>query len=130
MTRRKRRTYTDQQRAEAVKIWQQSGKTIAEVARDLDLTATSLRQWANQEEIDARGPANTSRPSSSALALSRPLVGRRSDVSLGSRLQYSAKRVRDALGSAGITCSMSRRGNCWDNAVDEAYLAMLKREHV
>jgi transposase len=56
--RRKRRTYTDEQRAQAVKIWRQSGKSIAEVARDLDLTKTSLAQWARQEEIDA-GPANT-----------------------------------------------------------------------
>ncbi|MFV8751175.1 IS3 family transposase [Nannocystaceae bacterium ST9] len=57
--RRKRRTYTDQQKAEAVKIWRQSGKTIAEVARDLDLNQNSLRQWAKQEEVDARGPTET-----------------------------------------------------------------------
>lgn len=44
--------------------------------------------------------------------------------------QYSATRVRDALDSAGITCSMSRRGNCWDNVVAEAFFATLKREHV
>ncbi|MFV8753576.1 IS3 family transposase [Nannocystaceae bacterium ST9] len=59
MPRRKRRTYTDQQKAEAVKIWRQSGKTIAEVARDLDLNQNSLRQWAKQEEVDARGPTET-----------------------------------------------------------------------
>lgn len=59
MPRRKRRTFTDQQKAEIVKIWRQSGKTIAEVARDLDLTENSLRQWAKQEEVDARGPADT-----------------------------------------------------------------------
>jgi putative transposase len=44
--------------------------------------------------------------------------------------QYTATRVRDALDDAGITCSMSRRGNCWDNAVAESFFATLKREHV
>jgi len=44
--------------------------------------------------------------------------------------QYTATRVREALLAAGITCSMSRRGNCWDNAVAEAFFATLKREHV
>lgn len=44
--------------------------------------------------------------------------------------QYKATRVREALDEARITCSMSRRGNCWDNAVAEAFFATLKREHV
>jgi putative transposase len=44
--------------------------------------------------------------------------------------QYTATRVREALDDAGITCSMSRRGNCWDNAVAESFFATLKREHV
>jgi putative transposase len=30
----------------------------------------------------------------------------------------------------GITCSMSRRGNCWDNAVVESFVATLKTELV
>lgn len=44
--------------------------------------------------------------------------------------QYTATRVREALDTEGITCSMSRRGNCWDNAVAESFFATLKREHV
>jgi putative transposase len=44
--------------------------------------------------------------------------------------QYKATRVRKALDDVGITCSMSRRGNCWDNAVAESFFATLKREHV
>ena len=44
--------------------------------------------------------------------------------------QYKATRVREALDDAGISCSMSRRGNCWDNAVAESFFATLKREHV
>jgi putative transposase len=34
------------------------------------------------------------------------------------------------LGSRGIECSMSRRGNCHDNAVAESFFQLLKRERV
>lgn len=44
--------------------------------------------------------------------------------------QYAADAYRDALVSAGITCSMSRRGNCWDNAVAESFFSTLKTELV
>lgn len=44
--------------------------------------------------------------------------------------QYAAKDYRAALETAGITCSMSRRGNCWDNAVAESFFATLKTELV
>jgi putative transposase len=44
--------------------------------------------------------------------------------------QYAAKDYRAALEAAGITCSMSRRGDCWDNAVAESFFATLKAELV
>jgi transposase len=56
--RRKRRTFTSQQREEAVRICRRSGKTIAEVARDLDLTENSLRKWVKQAEIDEQGSSD------------------------------------------------------------------------
>ena len=34
------------------------------------------------------------------------------------------------LATHGIVCSMSRRGNCWDNAVAESFFATLKVELV
>ncbi len=42
--------------------------------------------------------------------------------------QYSAKEFRDCLKLHGITQSMSRRGNCWDNAVMERFFRSLKTE--
>ena len=42
--------------------------------------------------------------------------------------QYASHDYRDALEEAGITCSMSRRGNCWDNAVAESFFGTLKTE--
>jgi transposase InsO family protein len=42
--------------------------------------------------------------------------------------QYASHDYRDALDEAGIMCSMSRRGNCWDNAVAESFFGTLKTE--
>jgi len=44
--------------------------------------------------------------------------------------QYAANAYRAALAAAGIECSMSRRGNCWDNAVAESFFSTLKTELV
>ena len=43
---------------------------------------------------------------------------------------YTAGDYRDALNDRGITCSMSRRGNCWDNAVAESCFATIKKDLV
>ena len=42
--------------------------------------------------------------------------------------QYASHDYREALDEAGIMCSMSRRGNCWDNAVSESFFGTLKTE--
>ncbi len=42
--------------------------------------------------------------------------------------QYASHDYRDLLDQAKITCSMSRRGNCWDNAVAESFFGTLKME--
>jgi transposase InsO family protein len=41
---------------------------------------------------------------------------------------YASRDYRRALKSRGIKCSMSRKGDCWDNAVAESFFATLKRE--
>lgn len=42
--------------------------------------------------------------------------------------QYASHDYRALLGAEGIACSMSRRGNCWDNAVVESFFGTLKTE--
>ncbi len=44
--------------------------------------------------------------------------------------QYTSSDYRAALASVGAVASMSRRGNCWDNAVAESFFATLKTELV
>jgi transposase len=50
--KRERRSFTPEFKAEAVKVVQQSGKSIAMVARELDLTETALRCWVQQAEVE------------------------------------------------------------------------------
>ena len=44
--------------------------------------------------------------------------------------QYTSDDFRDELDKYGIECSMSGRGNCYDNAVAESFFGLLKRERV
>src|SRR2546425_7859061 len=58
MAKRKRRAFTKEFKAQAIQIVRESGKSVAAVARELDLTETALRSWVRQGGIDAgRGPA-------------------------------------------------------------------------
>ena len=43
-------------------------------------------------------------------------------------VRYASYLFQEALQKAGMRCSMSRKGNCWDNAVAETFFSTLKRE--
>ena len=49
----KRRRFTREYKAEVVRLIQTGNKTAGRVAKDLDLTETSVRAWVKQAEIDA-----------------------------------------------------------------------------
>ena len=51
--RRPRRGFTDAYKAEVVALCRGSEKSMSEIARDLDLTESSVRRWVSQGEIDA-----------------------------------------------------------------------------
>jgi len=42
--------------------------------------------------------------------------------------QYASTDYRNRLEAQGIICSMSRKGNCWDNAVAESFFGTMKAE--
>lgn len=54
MPRRKRRIYTPEQKADAVRMVREVGN-LAKVARDLDLTESALHKWVKQAEVDEGG---------------------------------------------------------------------------
>ena len=63
-----------------------------------------------------------------ALKARRPESGLLHHSDRGS--QYASRDYREMLKEAGCVCSMSRKGNCWDNAPVESFFATLKRELV
>jgi transposase len=50
MSKRARRSFTPEFKAEAVALVRASGKSVGQVAKDLDLTETTLREWARRAE--------------------------------------------------------------------------------
>ena len=52
MARRKRRKFTDEFKADAVRLVMHGGQSVSEVARNLDLTVTALREWVKLAEVD------------------------------------------------------------------------------
>ncbi len=91
----------------------------------LDLYSRGIVGWAMSDRItqpltlDALGMA---------LARRRPREGLLHHSDRGS--QYASGDYQTALGRQGIVGSMSRRGDCWDNAVAESFFATLKVELV
>ena len=63
-----------------------------------------------------------------ALARRRPGVGLLAHSDRGS--QYASEHYQRRLAEERIKCSMSRRGDCWDNSPMESFFASLKKELV
>jgi putative transposase len=89
----------------------------------LDLFSRRVVGWATSENVDRHlALAALDR----ALVLRRPRAGLVHHSDRGST--YASTDYRKALEARGIECSMSRTGDCWDNAVAESFFASLKRE--
>jgi len=50
--KRNRRKFTDEYRADAIKLWRESGDTKGAVAERLGIHGTTLGNWITQAEID------------------------------------------------------------------------------
>jgi transposase len=51
--KRPRRSFTDEFKADAVRLCKSGDRTIGQVAKDLDLTETALREWVHRAEAVA-----------------------------------------------------------------------------
>ena len=57
MGKRKRRKFTEEFKAEAVRLVGESENSVGQIARDLDLTESALRRWVEQAAIEVgQGP--------------------------------------------------------------------------
>jgi len=89
----------------------------------LDLFSRRVVGWATSQNVD-RYLALAALDA--ALAKRRPIARLVHHSDRGST--YASSDYRKALDARGIECSMSRKGDCWDNAVAESFFATLKRE--
>jgi transposase len=55
MSPKKRRLFTAEQKADAVRIVEQSDKPISQIAKELGISESALRKWVNQTRIDEKG---------------------------------------------------------------------------
>jgi transposase len=53
MAKRKRRSFTPDFKAEAVRLCKVGDRSIGQIATDLDLTETALREWVRRADVDA-----------------------------------------------------------------------------
>ena len=89
----------------------------------LDLFSRRVVGWATAETLHADLPCAALRM---ALGHRRPFGELLHHSDRGS--QYASSSYRQILAGSAIEPSMSRAGNCWDNAVTESFFGTLKRE--
>lgn len=109
--------------ADLTYIWTDEGWLYLAVV--MDLFSRRIIGWSMQERME------------------KPLVIDALSMALGQRdtstdilhhsdrgSQYASTDYQKLLEEEGLICSMSRKGNCWDNAVVESFFSTLKREWV
>jgi putative transposase len=91
----------------------------------LDLYSRRVVGWATSKNIDADLVCAALRKALTARGATDGLLHHSDRGS-----QYTSGDFQDLLDRFGIACSMSRTGNCWDNAPMESFFAALKTEWV
>jgi transposase InsO family protein len=104
-------------------VWTDEG--WAYVAAILDLYSRAVVGWAMSARLDTTLAVVALQAASRRRGETKGLL-HHSDRGC----QYTSSRYQEALAGLGITASMSRKGNCWDNAVAESFFSTLKRELV
>lgn len=102
-------------------IWTEQGWVY--LALLIDLCTRSIVGWSVSEHCDTE---LTLRCLNRAIARHRPGTGLVHHSDRGST--YTAAAYRARLRELGMIQSMSRRGNCWDNAVAESTIGSIKAE--
>lgn len=106
--------------ADLTYCWTQEGWLYLAVV--LDLCSRRVVGWATSTAPDARVALTAWQR---ATALRQPAPGLVHHSDRGSI--YAGRAYQDALAQQHAIPSMSRRGDCWDNAVVESFFATLKR---
>ena len=107
--------------ADITYLWTAEGWLYLAVV--LDVASRRVIGWCADASLDE---SLTLRALRQALALRRPAIGVMHHSDRG--VHYASTAYRALLEQHGLTRSMSRQGNCWDNAVVESFFAVLKNE--
>lgn len=89
----------------------------------LDLASRKVVGWSTRSDLSAELALGALEQ---ALLLRQPARGLLHHSDQG--VQYASEAYRGRLTASGIVQSMSRRGNCWDNAPVESFFSTLKTE--
>ena len=111
--------------ADMTYIWTQEGWLY--LAAVLDAHSRKIVGWSMSDRMQA----------SVVIDALRMALGRRCPEQTESLMhhsdrgiQYASSAFQNLLQEHNITCSMSRKANCWDNAMMESFFATLKKERV
>jgi putative transposase len=107
--------------ADITYIWTREGWLYLAVVEDL--YARMVVGWSMAERMTSRLVVDAL-----AMAVQRRLPGEGLLAHSDRGSQYASEHYQRLLAEHGITCSMSRRANCWDNAPMESFFASLKKE--
>ena len=107
-TERKRRKFTAEFKKDAVALVTEQDYPIAKAAQAVDTSENNLQRWKKELEREARGE----------VLLHHSERGS----------HYASHAYQALLRQQGMVCSMSRKGNCWDNAPTERFFSSQKRE--
>lgn len=102
-------------------VWTDEGWCYLAVV--LDLYSRSVVGWTVHETLHTKLALDALEM---AVRRRRPQAGLLHHSDRG--CQYTSAEYRERLRRLGVTVSMSRRGNCWDNAVAESFFSTLKKE--
>ena len=102
-------------------LWTHEGWLYLAVV--MDLASRRIVGWSLDDRLERYLPLSAL---SMALRHRRPLPGLLHHSDRGT--QYASREYREFLDEEGIIASMSRLGDCWDNAVVESFFATLKTE--
>jgi len=109
--------------ADITYLWTEEGWLYLAVV--LDLFNREVVGWALQPRMTADIVAEAL---TMATGRRQPAAGLLHHSDRGS--QYASRPFQDQLAGSGMICSMSRKGNCWDNAPTESFFNSLKNERV
>jgi len=95
------------------------------LAAVLDVYSRKIVGWSTSEWIDTELVKSALRM---ATTQRMPGAGLLHHSDRGS--QYASDAYQQALEDLDMICSMSRKGDCWDNAMMESFFATLKKERI